>query len=159
MNETDAEDGQIGGERGNGQFNRMVGRRGVTRAVAEKDPVGVDGEDIVGGAGRRQHVHLDTALGQFPWRVRLDAQVDRGHRGTPRAASGHHVGRLAGDVRHQIGTLHLGVETHPGEQRVHIGADRADTHPHGPPVAQVPRQRAGVDMTDAHNGLRDQFVV
>ncbi len=84
---------------------RQAINEALDQEMARDPSVFVMGEDIVGGAGRRQHVHLDTALGQFPWRVRLDAQVDRGHRGTPRAASGHHVGRLAGDVRHQIGTL------------------------------------------------------
>ena len=47
----------------------------VAGAVGEKDPVGVDGQQLAGGRGRREHVDLAAPLGEAAQDPALDAEV------------------------------------------------------------------------------------
>ena len=142
-----------------------VGGCRVSWAVGEEHPVRparAHREDVLDGARRGQHVHLDARLRHERRRHALDPQVDRGddmvplpyrvddvrmrRRHLPREVRPHHL-RRGGDPLEQLAHRH----TRP--------CPREDAHPHRPTLAQVPGQGTGVDAADPDDPLVAQLVL
>ncbi|EOD65855.1 putative thioesterase [Amycolatopsis vancoresmycina DSM 44592] len=159
--EADAEQRDLAAQHLLGQLGRV--RRGgrVARAVRQEHAVRLKSQQVVQGGRRGQHVHLDAALDHLARGVGLDAQVQRGHAETRRAGRRDHVrlGRrhLAGQVR----ALHLRAVQHRSDHVVDRAQRVAGEHPgpHRAALAQVARQRAGVDLGDADDPLAHQLLV
>ncbi|GMA85107.1 hypothetical protein GCM10025868_03570 [Angustibacter aerolatus] len=106
-------------------------------------------------------MHLDAALGHPHRRHRLDAQVER-RDGEPLLSHGGHDVRLA--RRHLVGERragHLRRGPHHLDEPVDgaLGGRAAeDAGAHGPALAQVPGEGAGVDAADADDVLCGELV-
>ncbi len=157
--EADAEVGQPPLQRTLQQGDLRGGGGRVAGSVGEEQPVGLDGQHVVEGRRRREHVALDPALGHHPRSVGLQAEVDHRDREEPLPDRGHDVALGGGHLRRQVGARHLAGLEHPGQQRLRVGLGRGDPDPHRASLAQAAGQGAGVDAGDADDALVAQRVV
>ena len=147
-------------------------RRRIARAVAQKDPVGVGGQDIGGRHRRREHPHVAAVRGEATQDVRLDAVVVGSDPELPlRALQRRDAKRRFGDgvgerrrevvrgrARHlldEVSAFHQRNGAGLGDERVGIQrAPVAMTPRITPDRAQLACQRARVDVADRHDAMQ-----
>ena len=114
--------------------------------------------DVREGHRRRHDVHLDAALGH-PYGV-MDLMPRSTATTRKRGSPSRRIRRTArrGDLVGQVAPVIDGWPA-PGQQRGRIGLDAGDADPHGAALAEVPGQRAGVDLAHADDALRPQLVL
>ena len=172
VSKADAEDGNAAEEFAN-RFNGVGNRLGVARAVAEKNAVGLEGEDVFGGSARGNDGDFAIMVSEKAEDVLLDAEIvgddaetvgfARGSGFAQLIAPGRErkidgaavpvVGLFAGDAAGQLEAGHGGELARFGNEFLGGRAVGGDNATEGTDVADVADERAGINVPDDGNAV------
>jgi len=178
MPETDAEHRDVRLHQLADVADGVLERRRIAGAVAEKDAVRLDRQQIHRRHGSREDVDVAAVRVEPPQDVPLHAEVVRGHlqaasgvarRRQPEfrmrriAARGRAVSPLergvAGHARHEIRPFHLRDRARLFHELVRVHVAGGDDAAHDAARTQHARERARVDVGDRDDVVADEIVV
>ena len=157
--EADAEERDAGGQHRSQHLDRALGGSGSPGPLEKNTPSGcratISSKVAVAGTTWTSMPRSAIRCGVIDLMPRSTATTRK--RGSPWAATTYAA--VGGDLVGQVRPGHLGLRQHPLQQRRGIGLDAGHADPHGPPLAEVPGQRPGVDLAHADDALGLQLVV